>query len=268
MEQKISAFCTLATGEYYDKGGTANLVKSAKKFHPDVPFYVFSEPEIGEILSQKTLLEQAVSSLPLDIKPPYRQLEMGYLHCLLGKALSKTYDLVIYIDCDSLITAPLAEVFEEDYEVAGVRNMADNGRSGCFTVSLDGTLDPLKYINGGFTASRSKEFWDCWIALNLKVSNPPFAEQYTLNYLFHSGLFKTLLLDPPESKVYYGTASTYGEQTHWDSWQRIVVEDGLLKLDGKTVKILHEAGGPQLPKMDLGLFTPQISQWIKENILC
>lgn len=267
-----TTFCTLATGEYYSQGGTGNLIKSAAKFHPDIPFIVFSDAEIEAIHSRYIdLVEQMSLELPPEIRPepPYRLPEMGFYHALIGKLLSEEFDLIIYIDCDSLIVAPLTEVFSEDYEIACVRNIADNGKAGKFDCQVDG-LDALKYVNGGFTACRRKDFWSHWALLNLKFNfETHFAEQYTLNVLFHSGIYKTLLLDSIEKDVYYGNASTYGEVTHWDSWQRIVIDGDLLKLDNKTIKILHEAGGTHLPKMDLDsdLLPRGVSQWIKERIL-
>lgn len=266
-------FCTLATGSYYEQGGTANLIKSTKHFHPDIPFKVYGDKEMEEILSNyQKIIEEASYSLPEEIRPskPYPPLEMGFYHAFLGMELCKEYDLVIYIDCDSLIVAPLTEVFDQEYDIAGVRNIADNGKAGYFEAKVDG-LDPLKYINGGFTASRHKDFWSHWILLNLKLKDCAYlAEQYTLNILFHSGIYNTLLLDPPDSGLYYGIASAYGEKTHWDSWQRIVIEDNYLKLDGKVIKILHEAGGIHLPKMDLDgdLLPKNVSEFIKKEILC
>ena len=44
-----SVFCTLAYNDYYEQGGTVNLVKSAKHFHPDIPFFIFSNKEVETI---------------------------------------------------------------------------------------------------------------------------------------------------------------------------------------------------------------------------
>ena len=48
MTQK-AVFCTLATGKYLELGGTPNLIKSARYFHPDIPFVVFSDAEVEKI---------------------------------------------------------------------------------------------------------------------------------------------------------------------------------------------------------------------------
>jgi len=232
-------FVSLATGQYYTHGGLQNLIKSAKHFYPSVPFCVINDTDVKQLVAEN----------------PNYNLGMGYLHCLIGKQFAKSYELVIYVDSDSLIVAPLTEVFEDNYEIAGVRNNADNGMTGCSQACTFDSVGWREYVNGGFTACRNARFWDDWMQLNMEMPNTRFWEQDTLNTLFYSGKYKSLLLDPIESNIHYGISSVYGTQTHWDSWKDIIVQDGKLMLNDKHIKILHQAGGSgAFPKMDIYTF--------------
>ena len=56
--------------------------------------------------------------------------------------------------------------------------------------------------------------------------------------------------------VSYGLCSTWGQNTHWDSWSQIYVKDDRLYLDDpKTgepmcIKVMHQAGGHAAAKLN------------------
>jgi len=47
------AFCTHVSDDWFFTIGADKLLKSAKHFHPDIPFYVFNSEQIQTIISKR-----------------------------------------------------------------------------------------------------------------------------------------------------------------------------------------------------------------------
>jgi len=122
-------------------------------------------------------------------------------------------------------------------------------------------LDPQKYLNAGLVAVTNKLFLEDWMKRNIAYGNDmPFQEQSILNEIAPD--WKTKIIDPIESNVYYGISNLYGNNTHWDSWMDIQLIDNELILNNKKVKVLHHAGGSVAIKLDFDLFNEKVKQYL------
>lgn len=242
-----TVFSTHVTDDWFDAVRTSDLIKSAKHWHPEIPFVVFSTKDIKEAFDKNKYLN-------------WNNLIPHFCNKLADK-----YDLVVHIDADSLITGPLDELLKGDYEVAAARNnndirFAGHLNWGCSLPAYD--ITTAMYVNAGLVASTIKDFWDIWDNLNRSSHIYPFGEQDILNILFYDcgeRKFQCKVLDPVESNLHYGVSATYG-QSKLQSWRYMEVKDNELYLNNKKVKVLHEAGGHQLPKME-------VEKWVKPDVM-
>ena len=232
--KKPVAFCTNISDPYYHSYGVDKLVKSAKYFHPGIPFYVFGTEDV-----EKT-------GIPYQIVQPF------IMHKLIDD-----YEMVVRFDADSMLTGPIEEILNhEGYELICVRNNNDYDRAGKDDPIAQFNVSIHDYVNSGLVATTSKAFIEEWMDINLSVGTMlPFKEQSTLNGIKRK--YKTLIVDPKESEVYYGVSGLFGEEGHWDSWRHINTIDGILYLNGKKVKVLHHAGGFSENKLGFYMFNDQ-----------
>lgn len=249
MTKKI-AVTTWVTDDYREYIGVEELENSFKYFHPDVDFFVFDTKMTSEAKEKDPWLN------PVWMIPP---------SCL---PFVDDYDMVVHIDGDCVVTGPLDELFESTEDLIGVRNNNSFNKASShkgITIAHhppfgDGTLIPVQnFINAGLIASNNKQFWYDWHELNresyrIKTEvNPYFHglgdEQDTLNQIFHSKKYTTKIIDAMGTGLSYGLCNTWGNETHWDSWNNLYVENDKLLLDDPvdhvrmTVKVLHQAGG-------------------------
>jgi len=256
---KKVAFCTHVSDDWYIPGGAEKLIQSAKHFHPEIPFYVFKSDVINELFKSDPSITWFTINPHISIK------------------LADEYELVIHIDADSIIVDTLDELINGDFEVAGVRNNNDRGVAGaqnhpCLVQQKNGYIEPvvdaLNYVNAGLIASRNKKFWQDWIDGNKKGATLYHQyEQDVLNKLISTNRYNFKLLDPINAPLYYGLASQYGDNgIHWKSWSNIKLLNDKLYLDGKKIKVLHQAGGSGVfPKLQLdNLFKTEISSHLKK----
>jgi len=217
--------------------GCAKLVASAKYFHPEIPMVVLGTQHMEDL-----------------------QIPLGQMHPVAIKAVMEHwgYSTVIYIDADSIICGKLTELFDAIeagiYEFIGVRNNNDFDKAGCEAPIAQYGAPIPQYLNAGLVATGEPYFIKDWIRANKEYANiVPFQEQSVLNNIAENYNYR--ILDPKESNVYYGVSGLYGTETHWDSWKEIEVVDGALMLNGKTVKVLHHAGGKKENKLDFDMFS-------------
>jgi hypothetical protein len=232
---KKVVFYTHVTDDWFQPVGAHKLIASAKHFHPNIPFIVFNSEAINQIFKRYPWAHW-------DVMIPF-----------FGEQLSEEYDLVVHFDADSIITDTLDELLEDDYEVAGVRNNCDNAaQSGRFFGGhLSNIIKDIRgeYLNAGLIAARNKQFWIKFIVDNHETAHKySFAENDVFNALFHSGVYKTKILDRLESRVHYGISSIPGPHIG-TLWPKLYVENNNLCVDGKKIKVIHEAGGHHLPKL-------------------
>lgn len=242
-DKKPVAFCTNISDEYYHSMGGSNLEKSAKYFHPDIPFFTYKSAAVKEL------------GIPHGLVMPF----------ILNKLIDE-YDMVVRFDADSLIVGPLDELLAATkYEVIGVRNNNDFEKAGKDNPIAQFNVSTFDYLNAGLVATTSKAFVEEWMRVNLAVGIMlPFVEQTVLNGIVKN--YKTLIVDGLEKDIYYGVSCLHGGITHWDSWKDIVVEDGALKLRRKTIKVLHHAGGFMPHKLGLYMFSDEARVRIEEII--
>ena len=193
------------------------LHNSIMKYYPDIPHILIGQDQ----LDAHHMIEPGPTSLNW--------------YSTFGKELAKEYELVIQMDADSIMTAPMPHVFERPYEVASVRN---NNPVGFKTVY--GNIGFFKYLNIGFIAIRGERFWNEWHERSLhEATQLPYREQDLFNIMFYSGRYMNSVLDDHESESYYG-CSSYGE------YKSMYMNDGYICLHNKVVRVMHTAGNPDL----------------------
>ena len=183
----------------------AKRVKTSfEHFHPDVPFYVFDVRDEKKILGQ--VRQSACACKAFEIRPRL----LSYL--------LKDFDGVIYLDADTVVTAPLDEFLAGDYEVAGSLNIDGFGQN---------------FLNAGVHAVRSDSFCREWAELMYRPDSGPSNQVY-FNQLAYSGRFRLKIVDSKD--VYYNERSR-------QYWKDIIRTDGHLVCNDRVVKVLHWAGG-------------------------
>lgn len=214
-------FYSIVSDNYYETVGIKGLLNSFKKFHPDIPFKVFRQAEIDRVWSENSWINWDLAKATF------------------GKKIANDYKLVVCMDADQLITGKLTELFEANVDLISVMN------NNSFDLKAIRPNVPWQcYVNAGLIGSTKKDFWSIWETeckrYGLTVG---FREQDVLNDLFWNGKYSYRILDALDQNVYYGTSSR-------GSWDKMTMEGDKVMLNGKQVKILHEAGGHSLPKMD------------------
>jgi|TARA_B100000035_G_scaffold301192_1_gene297549 hypothetical protein len=268
----ISTWCT---DDYAELLGLDKLINSVKYFHPEVDHVIFDTK----------MTEQIHEQLPW-MKPIW----MMSTTCL---PFVENYDMVIHLDADAVVTGPMTEFFESDEDIIGVRNNNSLDNASCgpgITVTHlppfgNGEQIPIQnFINAGMIGANSKQFWYDWHSLNVEAARikrevNPYAhgigdEQDTLNQIFNSDKYSTKIVDAMGTGVSYGLCSTWGQNTHWDSWSQIYVKDDRLYLDDpKTgepmcIKVMHQAGGHAAAKLnrEAGGFRNWLSSVVSDEV--
>lgn len=253
------AFCTHVSDDWYIPGGARNLERSFRYFHPDIEFITFKSKDLDPMF-----------------KAGWNWVTMN---AAITATIAKNYELIIHMDADSLVVSKLDEVLEANYWTAGVRNNNDLGLAGAMGSAVglgkkggvNQGVAPKDYWNAGFIASTDPSFWDLWKERNKREAEQyPFYEQDILNLIVkeHRASKVCRTLDPIEGKLYYGLSShfqTQEDKSHWGSWKKINMDGQRLMLNGKQIKVLHQAGGSGLPKMDIDrFFVGDVNRFLKE----
>jgi lipopolysaccharide biosynthesis glycosyltransferase len=242
------AFCTHVSDNWYYTVGADKLIKSAQHFHPEIDFYCFGDAQLNEIFQ---------------IHP---NVNWNTVHPFITAQLIDHYDIVIHFDADSMIVGKLDELLDEsnlEFDIIGVRNNNDYNKAGKDQFISNPGLDPQLYLNAGLVAITNKDVVEEWMNKNIEYANQmPFQEQTVLNHIAMN--YKTKILDPIESNVYYGISNLYGNNTHWDSWKDIHLIDNELVLNNKKVKVLHHGGGHDAKKLDFDLFSDEVKNKLKQ----
>lgn len=269
-----------------ERFGYYKLVNSWGYFHPDIPIYNWEEKETDRIKKEwpGLVLASVMPVVMLEAKKRYGA------------------DLIIKLDADSIILDKLTEIIDckDDTQVFGVRNDADNIGERDERQNRPQELWSLsnhKYVNCGCIATTSERFLQDWLQLNLLIAKRYggvkafwMCEQNTYNIVFHSGRYKTKILDPIGGDLFYGaSANTYTDgkmeyfqtsdtpehiikewgKNAWQSWKQIEYHenDGGFYLYGKKVKIVHHCGGGSVDgahKLTFDMFNETARNKLKE----
>lgn len=211
---------TIVDDQYYYPVGTHIFVNSFKKFHPDIDLVVFRQDMIDKVFKEKGInFYQA--------KPTF------------AKLLTDKYDLVVNCDADTVITARLDEVFDQDYEVGGAWNENEYENASLENITAD------MYVQAGMVGSTRKEFWDIWEEANKDAMKYIRKENDVLNLVWYNNpvvsKMKRVIWD--KEKNYLGCKSLGGEPLFY-------IEDDKLMYKGEQVKAYHFARGNVFPKLD------------------
>lgn len=232
-----TVFISHCQNDWYFPIGAQKLKNSARYFHPDIQFPIHGDNIINEV----------------KIKYPWSS--WYTFDPLIAEYYIDEYELIVHIDADSLVTGPLDELLLGDFDIAGVRNNNDIGltsRTGGVNCSATPGRDRIPdSLNAGLIASTSKAFWAEFKERNrTEAAGYPFGEQCVFNRIFWEGKYKAKMLDPVGSNVYYGTSQMICEGNILETaWKRLYMQNGELYSDNKKVKIIHNADGHRIPKL-------------------
>ena len=240
-------FTSHCQDDWYEGVGARKLKNSARYFHPDIPMHICGNNIISEM------------------KAKYPWSSWYTFDPLIAEYFINDYDMLVHIDADSIITGPLDELLVGDFDIAGVRNNNDRGQTSCtggvWCSQTPGVSLIYKSLNAGLIASTSKAFWEEFKYRNQSEGkNHPFGEQCVFNRIFYEGKYRAKMLDPVEANVYYGTSQQICDRGVLESaWKRLYMQDGELYSDEKKVKIIHNANGHRIPKL-------QYQGWVNPDV--
>lgn len=235
MSKKKVAFYTFVSDEYYYNVGTHLMTNSFKKYHPDIPLYIYRQDKVDEIMKGGLNFYNS--------KPTF------------AKLLVDKYDLVVNIDADTIVTHRLDPVLEGKYEVGAVTNFNQYENA-----SFDNITERM-YLQAGLVASRSREFWDEWEELNKDAMRYVRQENDVLNKVVYGDgtkpKYKLKIFD--EDKGYMGCKSLNLEG-------RMYVDGDKIMLDNEIVYAYHHAKGADFPKLrfDRMGFTQEVADKLYE----
>lgn len=235
MKEKI-VFYTYVSDEYYEGIGTPLLINSFKRFHPDIELIVFRQEIIDKVFTEKNLYFE-------NAKPTF------------AKLLTDSYDLVVSIDADTIITGRLEEILKNDYEVGSVTQVCDIAGASIENIS------PEMYVQAGLIASRNARFWDIWEEANKDTEKYIYREQDILNLIWYNNpeVSKMTRKIFDKDKDYYGVKSLGREKEFY-------IEASKLMCRNEQVFCYHNARGHYLPKLQfdqLG-FTPEVIEYLNK----
>lgn len=232
--------------------------RSFKYFHPDIDLKIFGDKEIAEVFGSESWIMHSTCKAAF------------------ARRLYDQYDLVVNVDADFYFFDRCHEILEGDYDIAACSNYNVFLNVDIKEQEIDGIfvprVGPVHYIQGGLVASTSKEFWDEYYQVTAQIgSKMHLYENDTLNILWHSGRYKTKLLDgdydfrSPHFKQYYNCASL-GRENQFQLVNNQVI------LDQKPVRSYHVAHGNQgasgRRKLRLHqLFNHEINHWFNRTIM-
>lgn len=235
-------FISIVSNDFYHPCRTDDFIKSFKKYHPDIELKIFLEDEIKQVFATDVRLNYYNSKATFALK------------------FIDDYDLVVWIDVDHLIFGRLDSILKNDYDIAAVAafNVYQNSRIG--------TVDFEHYFQGGIIAGGSKDFWLQYEEFSLNhAMEYVHKDNDILNLLIAEIKLKVKYIDGSNNfnnddfKAYYGCASLGREQG-------MIIENNVPTLDGRPIKAYHFAKGwPYKPHPNT-LFTPNVINWINENL--
>jgi hypothetical protein len=199
----------------------SRFVRSFEHFHPDIHLI-----RVGNVTVEAVKRMQKVVD--------------GYWKASLGAMFAETFPRIIEIDIDCLVMGRLDEFIDGNYEVAATLNNSDIDPR----LSFPPYATDANYVSAGIVGASSPEFWREWEAECQEATasgvHLPFVEQDLLQKVFHSGKYAPLIVD---ENAWNGTAT----RGHWNEF---VLQGDTVTWRGKPVRMIHEAGGFGLHKLE------------------
>lgn len=176
--------------------------------------------------------------------------KLGSCYAYLGRLLSEEYEHVIQIDSDSIVTGPLNELLEGDYDIAAPLNNSPADP----VLTVEGIPQHL-YVNAGLISVKNATIWQEWHNMVSVANRYKYIEQDTLNILLHTSGYKVRRMEL-DTNCYYGTASR-------GIWKLFRMEEKRLLYNNYLVKIIHWANG-EAPKLTYKTdgFDPQVVEYL------
>lgn len=221
----------------------AGFMNSFRRFHPDIPMIIYNEADMQ-----------------------LRGVNYYNAKAAFGKMLSETYDLVVNVDADHYFLARCDEILAADYDVACPINfnvtdnlVAINVKSGINGGAKEQTLVSVQeFLQGGLIASPNKSFWNHYeYAVKKYWDKFHCFENDVLNLVAYLYPYNVKVLD---KNCFYGCSIIAKEQ-------KCIVENGKIMCEGKPVKAYHFAHG-SAKRGYADIFSPEVSEFIKNNIIC
>jgi hypothetical protein len=271
MSKSISKVVVLVIcddGLYFNGEKTIN---SLKYFHPEFKIIKLSTQEINKFRKE----------LNCDW--------LGLIAPNIMKAIwdKEQPDLLIKIGADCIVLNTLNEILDSDYDVACGRNDSDlvgdrDEKHNRPDIIRD--IPNHEWINADLVCIKNYEFLLKYVELTDNYRNGKIAalkdygkfykgdDQCSLNIVFRSYGFKSLILDPIDSDLIYGASGNwYIDNNPWDSWKYIYFDGekcvmpnlGIVCGD-RIVKCLHQCGGPRSSKLEWSLFNKEFQEYLKK----
>lgn len=179
---------------------------------------------------------------------------------IIAKELLAEYETVIKLDADQIITGPILDALEGDYDVAVVNNSNPRDYKAYPYQLLN--IHPLSYVNCGFVVMKSEAFINEWYdnCLSPLFAGLQMREQDLLNLLVHGNHYKVKRLDEGDS--FYGLASK-----QYTPFMKLI--DGKIILPPnangednwpdkqKQIRVYHWGGGNTPDKMNYRIIFPK-----------
>ena len=217
------------------------MFKMLHYFHPEITEEIYTKEEFQKM----------------------EQPNRSYVYPSIGKELAKKYRTVSHIDADVFVVGRLDNFFDDSSDVRAGRNNSDGNWAGPTRGFELPDIDWTVYVNAGNHSVTGQEFWEDWYKQCVDRGHTvPYGEQGILNQLFHSGNYKSVLLDPIDTNIHFATSFQEGSRTYWDSWKKIVVVDDHLEINGKRIQMMHIAGGSGRKPEPSELFTKDVADFV------
>ena len=230
----------------------AGFVNSFRRFHPGIELKIFDQNDMST---------QGVN---------YYNAKAVF-----GRILSEKYDLVVNIDSDHYCMQRFDEILAADYDVACPANFNETDNLVGIKVSSGITgeankcwlVDEVNFLQGGIIASPNKEFWRHFeYATQQHYQKFHCYENDVLNLVAYLYPYKVKVLDgncdyrDPAHNCWYGCSIINKEP-------KAYIENDKIMLEGKPIKAYHFAHGSAKRKYS-DIFSPEVSEFIKTNIIC
>lgn len=218
---------------YYPEG-THIFLNSFRRFHPDIDVVVFRQDTVDRLFKEKNINW-------FQAKP------------FLAELLEGTYDLIVNMDADHVVTGRMTEVFDNvDYEVGFPWNFNDYENASFANITEE------MYLQAGMVASTSHEFWKTWREANKDAMQYLRKENDIVNLVVYNQMPHLKLKIFDKEKNYYGCKALGREP-------RFYIENDHLMCGGEQILAYHFARGGVFPKLDFDTMPlqPEVKSWLK-----